>query len=163
MDKLIYATVVLVHLCSPGLTKETTSHGALQMFSSVNTPAKQGESEGVRRLVSVTNGELAMPFRECGYVLCNVSDAFTNETTHLWDYYVDWELPAAAQASGSVFVLANRFQMPRSYLVFTGFTADFAGDYKCVLNFRLEPVSSVSLSLSLAEGTALRDCSNVPA
>lgn len=37
----------------------------------------------------VTNGELAMPFRECGYVLCNVSDAFTNETTHLWDYYVE--------------------------------------------------------------------------
>lgn len=74
-----------------------------------------------------------------------------------------WELPAAAQASGSVFVLANRFQMPRSYLVFTGFTADFAGDYKCVLSFRLKPVSSVSLSLSLAEGTALRDCSNVPA
>ncbi|XP_063590324.1 uncharacterized protein LOC134767208 [Penaeus indicus] len=151
MDKLIYAALVLAHLCSPGLTKEgSSSHGMLQMFSSANAPAKQ-----------VTDGRMAMPFRECGYVLCNVSDAFTNETTHLWDYYVDWELPAGAQGSENVFVLANRYQMPRSYLVFTGFTADFAGDYRCVLSFRLEPVSSVSLSLSMSEGATKRDCTNV--
>lgn len=54
MDKLIYATVVLVHLCSPGLTKETTSHGALQMFSSVNTPAKQVLGNGIAKKAVMT-------------------------------------------------------------------------------------------------------------
>ncbi|XP_042862827.1 uncharacterized protein LOC122247557 isoform X2 [Penaeus japonicus] len=152
MDKLIYVTLILIHLCSPGLTEATTSHGTLQIFSSVNAPAKQ-----------ITNGKMEMPFRECGYILCNVTEAFTNETTHLWDYYVDWELPVGAQDHGNVFVLANKYQMPRSYLVFAGFTSDLVGEYKCVLSFRLEPVSSVGLSLSMSDGAAQRDCSNVPA
>lgn len=108
------------------------------------------------------NGILAIPFKECGYVYCD-ADITTNDTVHYWDYYLSWDMPAKAEAenlkaNSTVFVLGNRFQMPRSYLVFRGFNSDITGEYKCVLHFRKRPIASHTLDVTLADFVSTQNC-----
>ncbi|XP_066974587.1 uncharacterized protein [Macrobrachium rosenbergii] len=112
----------------------------------------------------ISPGELLIPFKDCGYIFCEAPDVTTDAETHLWDYHVDWELPPMAEKDPKVFVLANDFQMPRSYLVYQAFNPNFTGQYKCILNFRSKPIASTTFNIKVDEDTvSTKNCiSNTP-
>nr|XP_045584235.1 uncharacterized protein LOC123746619 [Procambarus clarkii] len=151
-------TCVWVLLCVAGWCSPPAA-SQLQLSTSVAIPGVKVK-EGTSAAPVAGNGTLAVPHLECGYVLCQAPEVFTNASTHLWDYYVDWERPPRTEDDPGIFVLANRYQMPRAYLVFKGFTANFSGDYQCVLHFRRAPLVSVGLTLTFDETLTARDCNN---
>lgn len=71
-----------------------------------------------------------------------------------------WEMPAKAEQDPQVFVLGNKYQMPRSYLVFKGFKDSFIGQYRCELHFRKAQLASRTLTLTLNDVPATRPCKN---
>ncbi|XP_068217866.1 uncharacterized protein [Palaemon carinicauda] len=115
-------------------------------------------------LFQVTQGELLIPFKDCGYIFCEAPDVSTDSDIHLWDYHVEWEMPTYAENDPKVFVLANDFQMPRSYLVYQAFDPNFNGQYKCILNFRSNPIASRTFNIAVDEDVvSTKSCvSNTP-
>ncbi|KAK7067008.1 hypothetical protein SK128_016628 [Halocaridina rubra] len=107
-----------------------------------------------------TSGKLIVPFKECGYVFCEAPDVEINDNKHYWDYYIDWEMPESAQKDSSVFVIANDFQMPRSYLIFRRFNSNFTGDYKCILQFREKAIASYAVTVTMSDVVSTRNCNS---
>ncbi|KAK8733571.1 hypothetical protein OTU49_006364 [Cherax quadricarinatus] len=146
--------------------QNTSTSGLLQLSTSIAASSTQQSAsgskvkDGVAAVSVLPNSTVAVPHLECGYIMCEAPHVFINDTTHFWDYFIDWEMPSPAENDPSVFILANRYQLPRAYLVFKGFTLNFTGDYLCLLHFRRDPIASVRLTLTLDDTRTSRDCNN---
>lgn len=142
--------MILALSCIEGQAQDTPASSLLKVRAFVGVPGEK-----------VHDGmTISVPYRECGYIFCDAPDVYLNSTTQFWDYYIDWKMPETADNDPNVFVLANRYQMPRSYLVFKGFTTNFTGEYSCRLHFRREVLVSFSLTLAISSTATSRDCSN---
>ncbi|MPC11559.1 uncharacterized protein LOC123499763 [Portunus trituberculatus] len=101
------------------------------------------------------NATLQVPRQKFGFLLCNASSVTTDDSTHYWDYYVEWEMPTTAENDNAIFQMGNEYQMPHSYIVFQDFKPNFTGKYICRLHFRSNLVGVHTVYLALPDSPSL--------
>ncbi|KAK8387635.1 hypothetical protein O3P69_018266 [Scylla paramamosain] len=142
---LAAVVVILVMVVAHGFAG--VNAGEMDHFIHVRSSVKTDEIKN--------NGTLQVPRMEFGFLLCNASSVTTDDSTHYWDYYVEWEMPTEAEKDNSVFQMGNEYQMPHSYIVFQEFKSNFTGRYRCRLHFRSNLVGLHTVYLTLPDSPSL--------